>query len=116
MGKAGPYTEEEDEILRRNAHRSLDWDGWKELLPNRSKCSINSRRARLGIGTRRRGGEIAQAPDKATVRRGWGEGQRIALREGVAALVAATGHTLAQCAVEYQRMQLEDRKAGRSAS
>lgn len=46
------WSKHEDAILMAHyAERGPSWDGWKELLPDRSKGSISSRIARLREST-----------------------------------------------------------------
>lgn len=49
--RGAAWTEHEDELIRiAYPEHGQKWDGWAELLPDRSRCAIGRRASRIGVG------------------------------------------------------------------
>ena len=123
------WTPEEDAILREHRDHGASWEGFRELLPGRSRFAIISRRNALGIrmseGARGRMlSERKHALDRRTppgLRRRvpsapWSDEQRIALVRLATEMVDACGHDLRECLQELARVIGEHRRGARCRS
>lgn len=118
MARGKAWTATEDAIIRENAMFAPSWNGYAILLPGRTEAAIALRRKVLGVqydnpkAARHRAPKPkaarAEAPRPTMQRRGRIEYETTWSQEEVEALVlhvrdmcAATGHSPAECAVEF---------------
>ena len=85
------WTPEQDALIMANPDKGSSWEGWKELLPERSRHSINIRRYILGVSPSR---DMAE----------WTSEQKAALAHGMAEVCKATGHNPYECMNEMRRL------------
>jgi hypothetical protein len=101
MGGA-KWTPDEDAVVRDAGTRhGLEWDGWADVLPNRSASAIAQRKVALGV-----------ISDRSTrPREPWTDEQRVALLKGVRWTQAATGHQFDECIREYRQLKRRNKGA-----
>lgn len=85
------WTPEQDALIMAHPDKGSSWEGWKELLPNRSRHSINIRRYLLGVSPSR---------DCGT----WTNEQRSVLIHGMRQMCAEAGHNPYECMAEMRRL------------
>jgi hypothetical protein len=95
MGGA-KWTPDEDAIVRDAGTRhGLEWDGWADVLPNRSASAIAQRKVALGV----------VGPKSRMPRAHWTDAERAALLRCLRRMLDATGHGIDECIREYRWMR-----------
>ena len=85
------WTPEQDALILTHPDKGSSWEGWKELLPGRSRHSINIRRYILGVSPARDGAK-------------WTSKQRKALAHYMKLMCSDTGHNPYECMAEMRRL------------
>lgn len=96
------WTAREDQLIAENIERTASWGGWRKLLPGRTRGAIEMRLVKV------RRGEASEKP--------WTDAQRRSLLGHAAAMARDSGHTVAECAAELERLRrAHERNAGKGS-
>lgn len=102
MGNGNPWTEREDAILKKFLpYHGPGWEGWKELLPGRSRYAISARKASLGIAGPR---------SRAKSHEVWTEVQKRALARKALEMTREVHHPIDECIAMLDRLTREHRR------
>jgi hypothetical protein len=101
MSNGHPWTKDEDEILRRFLpSHGPGWEGWKELLPDRSRYAISARKVSLGIAGPR---------SRPKSREAWTEVQKRTLARKALEMIREVHHPIDECIAMLDKMMREQR-------